>query len=376
MGNAVHLLALTAAISAVATSGAAQADVQPVDWLTGAALEQRLAAPVNVSWTNTPAARALKSLAVAQHVAIVLDRRIDPDREIILALAGEPLADCLRKLAAKLDAGYCQLGAVAYLGPAETTKKLRTLAAQQLEQVKPLAPQRRREFLRQRETHWEDLAEPRQIVAGLAEEAGVKLVGAERIPHDLWPAADLPMLTWIDRFALLAAQFDLTFRIEQGGKQVVLVPLPAHVAIARTYQAPGQAAALAKRWAEALPEARVTARGNTVRVEGLLEDHEDVERRLRGTPTRRTTVAAGKELYQLSVDNAALDKVVEQLAGRLNLLFTWDRAAIDRAGISVEQLISVNVKDADLDQLLRAVLNNTGLAFRRDDRKVSIYPVR
>jgi hypothetical protein len=372
MHVAGHWICVVGCCAAVALGARAPAD--EVRWMTGAALEERLAAPVSVSWTNTPAGRALRSLAAAQQLAIVLDRRVDPDRQISLALAGEPLAAGLRKIAVALEAGYCQLGPIAYVGPPRMAQRLRTLAALRMEEVRRLPSERVREFLRLRASAWDDLAEPRKLLAELAEQAGVRLVGDEKVPHDLWPASDLPPLAWVDRLTLLLAQFNLTFRIEQDGNQVVLLPAPDRVALARTYQVPGQAESLAKRWARAIPAARVTADENTVRLEGLVEHHEYVERRFRGRPARKSTVTAGKEVHQLSVEEAALDQVVEQLAGRLNLEIAWDRQGIDRAGISVDQLISLEIKDADLDELLRAVLNGTGLAFRREDRKVSIYP--
>src|SRR5262249_16044144 len=118
----------------------------------------------------------------------------------------------------------------------------------------------------------------------------------------------------------------------------------------------------------------VNVEGTTIRVEGTWEEHEQVEQRLRGTPTRKTTVTAGAEQYQLSVQSAALSKVVDQLAGRLGLTFDWDHAAIDAANISVDQLISLKVHYVSLDELLQAVFKDTGLSFRCEDRKVSIFP--
>ncbi len=362
---AAGILGLFVASAAGADSGG---------WVTGVTLEQQLAVPVTVSWTNAPLRRALASFSTAQHLAIVLDRRIDPDQPIELALSQEPLASGLEKIARRLGLGYCQLGPVAYFGPPDMARRLRTLAALRLEEIRPLPPAESRKFLQLRSWHWDELAQPRQLLDALAEEAGVKIVGAEKIPHDLWPAADLPPLTWVDRLSLLAAQFELTFRVAPDGRQVELVPAPANVALSRTYRAGRDAKAVAKRWAQAVPGARVVVEGNTIRLTGRLEEHELVERRLRATPTQRTTVTAGKEVYQLSVENAALAPVVEQLAERLRLELQWDRPAIDAAGIAVDQLITVKVKDASLDELLRAVLAGTGLTFRRQDRAVSIYP--
>jgi hypothetical protein len=308
-------------------------------------------------------------------VAIVLDRRIDPDRQLRLVVDREPLATALGKIAAALRAGYCQFGPVAYLGPADTARKLRTLAALRLEEVKPLVAERARVFLELRTSHWDDLAEPRQILDGLADEAGVKLVGADQIPHDLWRGADLPPMSWIDRLTLLTAQFGLTYRITDAGKNIEVTALPDEVTLARTYLAPSrQAAAVARRWAAALPKAQVAATNEGIRVEGTLEDHEHIEARLQGKPQKRTTLTAGREQYQLSVESAALRQVVVQMQKQLDLDVRWDREAIERAGISVEQLISVEIKDASLEELLSAVLKGTRLSFRRNARNITIFP--
>ncbi len=345
-------------------------------WATGAAISQQLAGPVSISWTNLPLSRALKSLGKAQHLAVFLDRRVDPERPITLAIDQEPLGEALEKIGRHLMLGYCQFGPVAYFGPPDMARRLRTLAALRLDELRRLPTPITRKLLMMRSSHWEDLTEPRQLVEGLAAEAGVEIIGLDKIPHDLWPAADLPPLSWIDRLTLLAAQFELSFELDKTGRSAQLVPVPASVALVRSYQAGANAAVVAHRWAKALPNARVAVDKNQIRVEGLVEDHEAAQQRLRGKPTEQTTVTAGKEVYQLSVENAALDQVVAQLAERLNLEFDWDRAAIEAAGIAADQLVSVKVKDASLDELVRAVLTGTGLAFRRDDRKISLYPAK
>lgn len=345
-------------------------------WATGAAIGQQLAAPVSVSWSNLPLVRALKSLGTAQRMAVVLDRRVDPERPITLAIDQEPLGEAMEKIARHLKLGYCQFGPIAYFGPPAMARRLRTLAALRLEELRQLPSPATRKLLMMRSWHWDDLTEPRQLVDDLAAEAGVEIVGADKITHDLWPAADLPPLSWIDRLTLVAAQFELSFELDKTGRRAQLVAAPATVALSRSYRAGADAAAVARRWAKALPDARVVVDKNQIRIEGRLEDHEAAQQRLRGKPMEKTTVTAGKEVYQLSVENAALDQVVGQVAERLNLEFDWDRAAIDAAGIATDQLLTVKVQDASLDELVRAVLAGTGLAFRRDDRKISLYPAR
>ena len=130
---------------------------------------------------------------------------------------------------------------------------------------------------------WDELSEPRQLVGQLAGEAGVTIAHGELIPHDLWPAVDLPPLSWVDRLTLVAAEFDLTFQIGASG-QVDLVPIPAAVALARDYPAGRDPAAVAERWRKQFPDAKVSVEGNKVRLVGLAEDQAAAGQSLRRPP--------------------------------------------------------------------------------------------
>ncbi len=345
-----------------------------VAWLTGKSLAQRLDDPVTVSWINTPVARALHSLSTAQQVAILIDRRIDPDAPINLAVSGEPLGDVLRKIASLLSAGYTQFGPVAYFGPPEVAKNLRTVAQIRLEEAGRLPKQQRDELLKLQSLTWPDLAEPRELLQQLAQGANVQMSGIDALPHDLWRAADLPMLSWIDRVTLLLAQFDLTFQIAGDGGDLRVTPLPRNVTLVRTYNAPRQASALARRWAAGTPRREDLERGQSNSPRGASRR----SRARRASPTRRTQAAdrrgAGSRGVSIERRRRRVAQVVEQLAARLKLKVTWDRAAIDAAGISVDQLITVHVKDAGLDDLLKAVFDRTGLSFRRTDGAVTVVP--
>jgi len=86
-------------------------------------------------------------------------------------------------------------------------------------------------------------------------------------------------------------------------------------------------------------------------------------------------VTTGPQVYQLTVEKTALDKLIdEKLAPGLGLEFQWDRDATKAAGIASDQLVTVKVEDADLDALLKAVFADTGLVYRRQGRKVTVRP--
>ena len=81
----------------------------------------------------------MRKLADAQSVAVLLDRRVDPDQKLELAIDGDPLETVFKRLAERTKTGYSQLGPVAYFGPVATAAKLRTLAALRKEEVGKLA---------------------------------------------------------------------------------------------------------------------------------------------------------------------------------------------------------------------------------------------
>src|SRR5690606_28713524 len=118
-------------------------------------LRTTLDQPTSIAWSNEQLGDALKSLARLQRVAVLLDRRIDPNRSIEFQFKGT-FAETLAALAKRLDARYVQLGPVAYIGPAESAKKLLTLAeAQKVQMRKVTIPAQRAALLKSAAWQWE-----------------------------------------------------------------------------------------------------------------------------------------------------------------------------------------------------------------------------
>jgi hypothetical protein len=318
--------------------------------------------------------RALRSLSRSQNVAILLDRRIDPSQQLDLSLADKPLEVVFQQIAQHQAMGVSHLGSVTYFGPKATTDWLRTVAGMRRDEARAMPAALRQRLLQARAWHWDMLATPRELLAALAEESGIKINGLSAIPHDLWPAADLPPLAWIDRLSLVAAEFGLTFEFEPAGNALRLVPIPDKVSIRRSYRTGPRTQELARRWREQLPQAAVRAERDTVTVEGRLEDHELVAHALDNKPSKQTTATSGKQVYELSIEKLPLRSVLANLAKKLNLEIEYDQPAIDRADISLDQLVSFKVQGASLEQLLSAALSPAGLSFRLNERNVRIMP--
>jgi hypothetical protein len=349
----------------------ARADDPPIDWLTGPALRQQLAQPIKLSWSGVPIRRGLTVLARSQRVAILLDRRVDPGAQLRASLQDVPLEMALERLARAERLGLSWYGPLVYFGPPEPTRRLRTLAALRSDEAKSLPAKARLPFTRQRPWQWQDFATPRKLAEQLAAEAKIELTGLEQIPHDLWAAADLPPLSWIERLTLIGNEFDLTFEFSSDGGAVRLIPVPADAVIERTYAGGSDPEALARRWSQEAPEAEIKVADGKLVVRGAIEDHE----RLRGEQSRAAKAAAGGvEVYTLAVREQPLGPVLEELKRRLGLELHVDEAALQAADISLNRRVSFNVEQASLDELFQAALKPAGLTFRRREKTLDIFP--
>jgi hypothetical protein len=351
----------------------------PTAWLTGDALRARLARPENVFWQEETLRDALLKFCRAQQVAFLLDRRVDPGQGIDGAAESVPVGGILAEVAESRKLGLTFFGPVAYLGPPDVAARLRTLAEMRHVEMRRLPAADAAKLAQSRSFAWDDFATPRQLLERLAEEGGFEIAGLERIPHDLWAAADLPPLPLVDRITLLAIQFDLTFTISADGRRVTLVPVSDEVAIVRSYPAGRTPRELVDQWQALAPECQIRLSGGKIWVKGRLEDIESIEA-LR-QPAAKTAAAppgadrpAGETRFTGRVVNKPLGDVLEYVGSQFGLELKIDRQALARAGVSLDRLVSFSVKDAGVDDLLKAVLEPVGCTFRRQDKTIEIKP--
>jgi hypothetical protein len=337
------------------------------DWKTGPALARQLAAPLSITWASNPLRRAMSNLAASQEVAILLDRRLDPDRKLEFTADNLPLEQVLEQIAAKEQMGVSFVGPVVYFGPAATTRKLATLAVLRKEQAAAHPSAKR--LAATSPLAWNELDTPREIVERIARDAGVRLIDAEKIPHDLWPAASLPPLSAAEKLTLVLAGFDLAYELSPDGSAIRPIPLPESVSMERTF--PG-AAARVERLRKDLPELRVRVEGTSVIASGRLEDLIAAGKVLRGETVAVPPVANPKArtVYTLAVDNKPIGGVLPALGKQLGLEVEFDPALSDQLG----KLISFKVKDATLEELLAAAVGAAEMRYEMKDKKVKVLP--
>jgi hypothetical protein len=328
---------------AILTGGLAVGASDSTAWLTGKPREEQLAEPIGVAWGAAPVRATLDHLARAQRVAVLLDRRVDPSREINLTTDAMPLGSVIGDVARRLGLDVCQYQSVVYLGPPGSATRLKAVATRRHDDARRLPAAAARRVLRKKPLRWDDFATPRQVLAELGRSGPVRIEGEDRVPHDLLAAADLPALALVDRLTLLLFQFDLTFEITGDGKGIRIVPLPEDIAsmgapLGRSDQAPPATAP-----APPNPDLSEPPDLTKVRVE------------------------------RMTVESQPLGNVLDQLAKRWKLKLQIDEPSLQRAGKSLDRRVSLRIENATVPELLEALLKPEGLTFRLRDRILEIH---
>ena len=338
-------------------------------WSTGVKFQQKLEVEVPILWQNIPLRHGLRNLSENHRLSIFLDRRIDPGQTVDCSLKKQSLDNCLRNIAGRVQATVCYIGPIVYVGPEDNVRKLATLIAVKKDIMRRLPTELRRKMLNTRTWKWETLTSPRDLIHQLAIETEINIHDTERIPHDLWPAADVPAMSFIERFFLVTAGFDLSFELTPDQKAVRLVPMPDHVSLVREYRVGDQANKIARQFQRRFPQADIHSEANKLVVQGQWDDHQEIRRVLQGKPRRKPPSSSIEQTrFTLSVKQKLAAQVLAQLAETLDL----ELIVADQFKEILAQHISFYVDMVTRDELLRAVLEPVGLSFHINDRKLEI----
>jgi len=285
------------------------------------------AAPtIDADWSGVPLREVATRITTLGGMAIVVDRRIDPSTPITLVASAAPLEEVLAAVATQATAELALLDGHARIAPAHAAARARAGEAAREQEIRRLEPKLQRLARAPRAWAWPEGAQPRELLAAAAAEAGIALEGLGTVPHDHFPSADMPPLPLAERLDLVLAHFDARVewkKIAAPGQQPVFRIVP----IAAT-------ASAAPRTAPWSP---------------------------RATQAQRPPDVA--HTYSLRVA-APLDDLLATLAGRFALTLELDRAALEQRGIAPREIVRLDVKDASREALLDAVLDPLGLGWR------------
>jgi hypothetical protein len=296
---------------------------------------------------------------------------------VSLEIERATLSEVLESLSSAASLGYSKLQSVHYLGPTAAAEQLRTVAVVRLAAASQLPARDRAAFeLKQRIT-WPRLTEPRQLITTLAAKRGWRIDRAERIPHDLWTAGELPAVAFGDQLTFLLIGFDLTFEIKPAERALEILPLK-DVTIRREHQLPSRLSAASEPLRQMLGNAKShRLEATRLIVDARVEQHERLAELLRGrssaAPSDRSAKRT-KRAYTLRVQEQPVGAVVNEIVARVGWSLEIDSEAIRAAGLSLDSRVSFSVENGDEDELLEAALRPAGLDYRRDGARLRIVP--
>lgn len=350
----------------------------------GGELQAALDEPFAAAWEAIPLRTLLRAIAGHRHVALLLDRRLDPTQPVTFRAAEGSLWAALQGIAAAVGAEARRVGNVVCIGPPDSVSKLRTLVALREQELltrrRGLPVARQRQLTDEQTVHWNDLDRPADILRQIGEQFALRIDGLDAVPHDLWAAATLPAVRADEALTLVLGQFDLTFEWTDTADGVRIVPMPERVELEKSYHPRGMTATVAAgRWPQEFPGLTATAHGSEVVVRGTAEQHEALEELLHPHPKPKPTPTAGAATLARhlpstarvqDVPAAALLKRLEETGVR----FEYDPAALKAAGVDLTRRMALDVKDATPDEFLQALCKPLGLKYEVDGLTVRLAP--
>ncbi len=359
----------------------------------GPAFRRSLAATVpGVTWKNVPLRTLLREIERNYGLAVLRDRRIDPTQRPEIALSNVAARDMLATLAAGVGAEVRIVGDAAFLVPPEQAAFLRTLAELRRQELASSAgpPARRTTLARADVVRWSDLTSSAEVLRTVADRFGLTVENPEALPHDLWPGAILPGVTAAEALTMVLVQFDLTFAWSADLRSIRLAPLPAdrkEIALKRVLfsrELPPEKAAVA--WEGQVPGIAAEPEAGRIAVTGTVEQFEALERTLPtgrpaatprgpkpGDPKPPDVPPLSRRRFTLAVARVPASAVMAKLE-ESGVEFEYDAAALKSGGVDLDAPVTFDLRNATVDEFLKALFAPIGAAFEFRGVTVTLRP--
>ena len=340
---------------------------------TGRRFQQQLRkSVVGWSWKGRELRQVFRGISDDQHIAILLDRRVNPNRAFRGDFGNLSVQDALQQMADRVGAEARFVGSTVYVGPRQTCARMRTAVHLLNQQLDQMTDQARRLQLRSRRTvRWDDLQEPRRIIEDIAARFRLQVEQLDRVPYDLWSAGVLPQATANEALCLVLAQFDLWFRWNKDAGGIEIVSLPPALLIERRYPSVRTPVAeTAKRWKRDFPGLTVKIQKQALVVQGTLEQHEMIAA---GDATSRAVkpgrnpkpadvLPIKKRNFTLTIKDVPASALIKKLE-MSGMEFDFDARQLKSAGVDLDQRIQMQVRMADAETFFHALFDQMQIDF-------------
>jgi len=285
-------------------------------------LQEALTATISWSARKMPLRDQLTDLQSQSGICVVRDRRLDPRVAVSVDTGFVTRLSVLQQIAAAIpDCQAVPTDNYVILGPTSSVNLLPILldlCESQQSAWKQLPGTTGRKSTQPATTKWEQLAEPRTILTNAAEECGVRIRNPEAIPHDVWNAAQLPRMTFLELSCLILIQFDLYAVADAKSATITVTPISEATAIEYRHMLTSrQKPVLMAEWQKRSPGVAVRWSTSSATFTADLTTHAEFRQLLETTASETSsgktqpTDSLRTRLFQLKGERATLGSVIE-----------------------------------------------------------------
>lgn len=338
------------------------------------AAQQVLRTPTRIFWEQTPLRTGLQELSQQHGCTIWLDREIDPN-QLVTTRAAEPQQDAslhgrLEYIASMAGAEIGLIENVVYFGPPGRAARLQRAAVELHDVLSQSGGQGRGSnptAAHTRELDWPELATSTELLEQI--ESAWQIEFDQRLPHDLFHAGRfLRPTTLATQATVILGGFELEAKWQQGN-QFRIIPLQSQTRWQANYPKRDVNLRGLVGFLDKFAGGQCQTRGNICHIRGVTNFH----LALLATPpvASQPDVSLGSKSmrYEFQVVNTQVSVVLASLAQSIGFELQWDEACSDAQRA---QLISFQVKQVTLDQLLAEVARSSGLKIARQKSVVKV----
>jgi len=340
------------------------------EWLTGLDFSRQRNRRVGVSWTGVPLRDALQQFSVEHDLAIFLDRRVDPTQPVTFSSVNQSFHETLLELCDNFDLAVVLIDKrFYYVGPAEEVPDLYFRRRELLRSIDQLPTEQRRTWMQTAPLELGRLQVPGEAAEELCRDAGIQWDG-DHLPHDLWPAVDLPALSLSDRLIVLVNGFGLWPQPAQDGAALQLTeqrPLPP-VTIKHDLR---MKRLLSRQWMTEHPEVQAHEEGRYLVIQAAPVIHYQLTRllALETSQQRRRSDGPEPRISKFNAPDASIGSILKRVAELKGVEFQYHDSLIGQ----LNQRTSLALRDVTVRQLIEAALKGTGLQYELDDQQLRVF---
>ena len=305
---------------------------------------------VQATFQRIPLARLVSKLSSMSDGIIVLDRQIDPTQYMTLACQGESLRTVLWRLADETKTEIAVLESSVWITPFGKASQLEQADRKRQKALRQLTMTTQKQLSTKRPLQWPAGQQPARLIMDLLAQpatpvqpatpatAGLTITTSglpQGIPHDHLAAQTIPRLTLPEQLDLIAMQYDqqlLWAQIPESPSTLVVTPAP-------------------------LPPSSGTKKRDTKQKPAQTRPLQH-----KGSDRERHTLRVA----------APFEELLRAVSQRLNLELSIDTESFKSRSINAQEIIRLEIKDANRAQLLDAIAKPLGLTWSIDDKTLYI----